>query len=198
MIDASQWPLHQNIALTTAVVDYAHARDVSVEGELGRVRSTCIFERDGGETVLTDPDEAGRFVAATGIDALAVSVGTALGPYGHRQPHIDYDLLCAIRRCTAVPLVLHGGSGVPPDMLARAIRIPGGGVSQVNLATDLELALLEAVGREAPMSNAECQALPDDRRDAAQIAVQRVVMDKMCRALLSEGQARALDLVGRP
>lgn len=195
MIDASAWPLRQNIALTRAVVDYAHARNVSVEAELGRVAAA---QDANGAEVYADPDEAGWFVADTGIDALAVSVGTALGAYEGRKPRIDYDRLRAIVRRTSIPLVLHGGSGVPADMLARAIRLPGGGVSQVNIATDLELALLEALGWGNRMTNAECWALPQDRLAVAQAAVQRVVVDKIRGYLLSEGQARDLWLAGQP
>jgi fructose-bisphosphate aldolase class II len=178
------------------VVDYAHARDVSVEAELGRVRSVH-GAMSGVDELYTDPEEAWRFVAATGIDALAISVGTAMGPCAGREPRIDYERLRAIRERTSIPLVLHGGSGVPADMLAQAIRLPGGGVSQVNIATDLEAAFLEALGRDTWMSNTECEALPYDRLCLAEAAVQHVVSDKMCSFLLSEGQARDLYLVGR-
>src|SRR5690606_29563078 len=84
MIDASDLPLEENIAIVTDVVDFAHAHHVSVEAELGRLGSADFIETDGGEELYTDPLEAGRFVRETGVDALAVTVGTAHGVYSVR------------------------------------------------------------------------------------------------------------------
>src|SRR5687768_13519427 len=136
MIDASEAPLAENIARSREVAAYAHARGASVEAELGRIGTTDRIETDDDVELYTDPDEAAVFVSATGVDALAVSVGTAHGVYLVRQPKIDIERLQAIRDRTAVHLVLHGGSGVPAEMVAQAIRMPGGGVSKVNIATD--------------------------------------------------------------
>ena len=82
--------------------------------------------------------------------------------YDGRQPKIDYHRIQQIRTLTSVPLVLHGGSGVPPEMIRRAVTLPGGGISKVNFATDLEQAFLTAVGREERLTNAECLQLPKD------------------------------------
>jgi fructose-bisphosphate aldolase, class II len=189
MIDASEKPLDDNIATTREVVEYAHARGVSVEAELGMIGTTDFVETDRDEELYTDPQEAQRFVRETQVDALAVSVGTAHGVYMVRQPKVDYDRLKAIRTLTPVHLVLHGGSGVPAEMMARAIQLPGGGVSKVNIATDLEIALLAALGRTERMTNAECQALAPERLEQGRAAVERTVSDKIVNFLGSAGHA---------
>jgi ketose-bisphosphate aldolase len=187
MIDASEAPLAENIARSREVVAYAHARGVSVEAELGRIGTTDRIETDDDVELYTDPDEAAAFV----IDALAVSVGTAHGVYLVRQPKIDIERLRAIRERTAVHLVLHGGSGVPAEMVAQAIGLPAGGVSKVNIATDLELAALAALGRAERMTDSEMSALPDELRARARDAVAACVHDKIANYLGSAGQADA-------
>src|SRR5215217_4048805 len=126
MIDQSAAPFTDNVRVTRAVVAYAHARGVSVEAELGRIGTTDFVETEEDEEQFTDPDEAGRFVAETGVDALAVAVGTAHGHYTTRKPRVDLARLEAIRARTPVHLVLHGGSGVPANMIQAAVRLPGG------------------------------------------------------------------------
>jgi fructose/tagatose bisphosphate aldolase len=121
-----------------------------------------------------------------------VSAGTAHGVYLVRQPKIDIERLQAIRNRTAVHLVLHGGSGVPAEMLAQAIRLPAGGVSKVNIATDLEQAALAALGRDERMTNAEMNALPDELRARAGDAVTECVHEKIADYLGSAGQANAV------
>lgn len=192
MIDASDKPLADNIAITRQVVEYAHAHDVSVEAELGRIGKADDeddIETDNDEELYTDPAEAQQFVRETGVDALAVSVGTVHGVYKVRQPRIDYDRLRALRAVIAIPMVLHGGSGVAPEMMHRAIQLEGGGVSKVNIATDLERALLGALGRETRMSNAECKALPAQALAPGLRAVEQVVEDKIVTFLRSAGYA---------
>jgi fructose-bisphosphate aldolase class II len=189
MIDASAKPLETNIAESREVVEYAHPLGVSVEAELGRISTTDDIESDGDEELYTDPDEAGRFVQETGVDALAVSVGTAHGVYLVRQPKIDYPRLRAIRAQTAVHLVLHGGSGVPAEMMVRAIQLPDGGVSKVNIATDLELAALAALNRERPLTDAEMSLLPEDQLAQAQNAVEQVVREKIQHFVISANRA---------
>ncbi len=179
MIDASSKELEENIAITREVVAYAHARGVSVEAELGRIFSADTAETESDEELYTDPQEAGRFVRETGVDALAVSVGTAHGVYMVRQPKVDLERLKAIRALTPVHLVLHGGSGVPEAMLQAAIHLPGGGVSKVNIATDLEQALLAVLGVEKRIPNADLLRLPPDVLARGAEAVQGVVVDKM-------------------
>jgi ketose-bisphosphate aldolase len=188
MMDASEKPYEENIAASREVAEYAHPLDVSVEAELGRITTTDFVETDEDKELYTDPQEAGFFIRETGIDALAVSVGTAHGVYLVRQPKIDYERLRAIRAQTSAHLVLHGGSGVPAEMIAEAVRIPGGGVSKVNIATDLELAALQALQRDSHLTDAEMNALPPDQLALARDAVEAVVRDKMLHFLKSSEQ----------
>jgi ketose-bisphosphate aldolase len=189
MLDASEKPFDENVATSREVVEYAQPLGVSIEAELGRITTTDYVETADDEELYTVPGEAAQFVEQTGIDALAVSVGTAHGVYLVRQPKIDLDRLRAIRALTDVHLVLHGGSGVPGEMIADAVRIPGGGVSKVNIATDLELAALGVLGRDHFMTNAEMNSLPEADRQRAQQAVYEVVQDKIQNFLKSGGRA---------
>jgi fructose-bisphosphate aldolase class II len=189
MIDQSAKPLEENIAVSAEVARLAHARGVSVEAELGKIGTTDFVETDEDEEHFTDPDEAGRFVAETGVDALAVAVGTAHGHYTTRKPRVDLERLRAIRERTPVHLVLHGGSGVPAGMIHDAIRLPGGGVSKVNIATDLEHAMLTALGRTERLSDEACRALPPGDMRLAEDAVERTVVEKIETYLLSAGRA---------
>lgn len=192
MMDASEKPLDENIALSKEASDYAHAHGASAEAELGMIGTTDMIETDRDEELFTDPDEAERFVRETRVDALAVSVGTAHGVYKVRQPRIDYDRLKAIKARTGAHMVLHGGSGVPAEMMARAIRLEGGGVSKINIATDLEQAFLQAIGRDKRMTNAECMALPPEQLEAGREAVEQTVAGKINNFVLSAGRARDL------
>ena len=189
MIDMSAKPLAENIAITREVTEYAHSKGVSVEAELGRIGTTDYVETDDDVELYTDPDEAQLFVEETQVDALAVSVGTAHGVYVVRQPKIDFERLKAIRARTPVHLVLHGGSGVPANMIQEAMRLNGGGISKVNIATDLEIAALGALGREQRMTNAECKALAPDELGKARAAVQATVTDKITNFVLSANRA---------
>jgi fructose-bisphosphate aldolase class II len=189
MIDASEKPLEENISISRQVVEYAHARGVSVEAELGRIGTTDFVETESDEELYTKPEEAERFVRATGVDALAVSVGTAHGVYTVRQPKIDIPRLRAIRALTSVHLVLHGGSGVPAEMMQAAVQLQGGGVSKVNIATDLELAALSALGRDRYLTDSEMEALPPEQKALARAAVEETVRDKIVNFLRSNGRA---------
>lgn len=189
MMDASEKPLDENIALSREAADYAHAHGASAEAELGMIGTTDMIETDRDEELFTDPDEAERFVRETKVDALAVSVGTAHGVYMVRRPRVDYDRLRAIKALTGAHMVLHGGSGVPSEMMERAIRLAGGGVSKINIATDLEVAFLGAIGRDKRMTNAECLALPPEQLELGRAAVERTVSDKISNFVLSEGRA---------
>ena len=132
MTDRSTLPFEENIAQVAELTKVAHAVNVSVEAELGHVGQGVLYakDRDAG---LTDPSQAKEYVERTGIDFLAVAIGTAHGVY-KGTPHLDFDLLHTIYNTVDVPLVLHGGSGTGDENLARAARE---GISKVNLATDL-------------------------------------------------------------
>jgi ketose-bisphosphate aldolase len=190
MIDASAKPYAENVEITREVVAYAHARGVSVEGELGRIGSADQMETQTDEELFTDPLEALQFVKETGVDALAVSVGTSHGVYTVRKPRVEVKVLQAIRQRTSVQLVIHGGSGTPSELLMPAIRMQGGGISKINIATDLELGFLKALGREDHLSSdAEGLALPQADLQRGLAAVDAVVEDKILNYLLSQQHA---------
>ncbi len=191
MIDASDRPFAENIATTRAVVDYAHARGVSVEGELGTIGAFGFSETDASDDVtMTNPEDVAAFVSGSGIDALAVSVGTVHGVREGTTVTLDVARLERIRERTTLPLVLHGGSGIEAEVLTGAIRIPGGGVSKVNLATDLELAMMRALSSETRLTDAQLIAYPRAALERAQAAVESVVWEKIGRYLLSGGGAK--------
>jgi len=168
---------------------------VSVEAELGRIGKAGNenIETEDDTELYTDPREARRFVDETGVDALAVSVGTVHGVYTVRRAKIDFDRLRAIRAETAAPLVLHGGSGVPPEDIQHAIHIPGGGVTKINIATDLVKRAARRAGAARRMLNAECLSLPPEQLAPALDAVEQTVIDKITHILSrSEGLCGAV------
>ncbi len=142
MIDGSHLPFEENIALVKSVVNFCHAHDCSVEAELGRLGGVeDDMEVDAESAFLTSPAEALRFAQLTGIDSLAVAIGTAHGLYTQR-PKIDFARLEKIRNTVDIPLVLHGASDVPDANVRRAIEL---GVCKVNVATELKIAFAGAV-----------------------------------------------------
>jgi tagatose 1,6-diphosphate aldolase GatY/KbaY len=142
MIDGSHLPFEENVALVKAVVDYCHRHDCSVEAELGRLGGVeDDMSVDEESAFLTDAQEARRFVQLTGVDSLAVAIGTAHGLYT-KTPKIDFQRLAEIRAVVDVPLVLHGASDVPDALVRRAIEL---GICKVNVATELKIAFAAAV-----------------------------------------------------
>lgn len=137
MIDASALPYEENVALTKKVCDACGAVGVPVEGELGHVGTT----RDLSMDAYTKVKEAARFVQETGVQALAIHVGTAHGRY-RQAPKLDIQRIRDIKAATGMPLVLHGGSGVPDEAIRMAIDA---GIRKVNLGTDLCYAFLDSV-----------------------------------------------------
>lgn len=190
MIDASEHPFEKNAEITRQVVSYAHQRGVCVEAELGKIGTTDFAETDHNEERFTDPEEAAEFCRITGVDALAVSVGTAHGPYTTTKPTIAYERLRAINALTDTPLVLHGASGVPSEMVVQAARLETGGVCKVNIATDLEMAMMAVLGRSGHMKNQELEAYSEALLKEADQAVQALVEEKIRNYLCSAGQAR--------
>jgi fructose-bisphosphate aldolase class II len=141
MIDASLAPLEDNIALTRRAVEIAHARGASVEAELGHVgQGDEVHGEDEQELHLTRVDEAERFVKETGVDALAVSIGTLHGLY-RGTPHLDFDRIAQLRAACPIPLVLHGGSDTPDPDIRRAIET---GIDKINIWTDVRIPYLQA------------------------------------------------------
>lgn len=190
MIDASQKEFAENIRTTKEVVDYAHRRGVAVEAELGRIGTADKIETDSDELLYTDPDEAKEFVDRTGADALAVSIGTAHGVYPVKDPKIDFKRLKSIRGKVAIPLVLHGGSGLPAETVNKAIK--NGGISKVNIATDLENAFLGSLGYDHRISNSEIWKLNPDALKKAGEAVQLLVEDRIQNFICSAGRMEEL------
>lgn len=143
MIDGSKLPLEENITLVRRVVQMAGdvLQQPAVEAELGRLGGKeDSLEVKPGEDIYTDPSEASRFADETGIDSLAVAIGTAHGFY-KGKPKLDFDRLAQLRDAVSVPLVLHGSSGVPDGDVQCAISL---GVCKVNFATELRVAYTEA------------------------------------------------------
>ena len=190
MIDASEMDYADNVAVTKEVVAMAHPRNLTVEAELGKIGTTDFVETDHDEELYTDPQEAKSFCEETNVDCLAVSVGTAHGVYTVRQPKVDYARLEEINKLTDTPLVLHGGSGVPSEMVTKAAQMPTGGVSKVNIATDLELAMLAVVGKEGHLTEAELNSYSDEMIEKSQEAVRLLVEDKIENYLGSANKAQ--------
>ena len=139
MIDGSALPFEENIAKTAEVVRYAHMVNVSVEGELGTIGDTGTSIEGGmTEVIYTDPDDAKKFVEETGVDTLAVAIGTCHGLYPKGvTPKLRMDVLKAIKEKVDLPLVLHGGSGNPDSEIAEAVEI---GIQKVNISSDYKSA----------------------------------------------------------
>lgn len=141
MIDGSKLPLAENIALTKRVVDVARSVGVSVEAELGKIGGTeddiYVSEKDA---FFTDPGEAEVFVRETGVESLAVAIGTAHGQY-KGIPELDFPRLEKIRSLVNIPIVLHGSSGVPDEAIIESIRL---GVRKVNIDTNIREAFVSA------------------------------------------------------
>lgn len=139
MIDGSTLPLRKNIALTSRVVETAHAVGVSVEAELGTIGQTDGEAEAGANTIVhTDPDDAVRFVAETGIDSLAVAIGTSHGIYpSWMKPELKLDLLRQLASAVSAPLVLHGGSANPDAEIAEAVTR---GINKINISSDIKAA----------------------------------------------------------
>lgn len=144
MLDASTKPYEENVALTRQAVEAAHAAGMGVEGELGHVgRGEAYADVSARKAGFTRPEDAERFVAETGVDALAVAFGSVHGVFkGTGESELDLDLLDRIRGRVDIPLVLHGGSGLTDEDLRAAIQH---GISKVNVYTDMALAAVAAM-----------------------------------------------------
>jgi len=197
MMDGSALEFQENVKITKKVVDVAHPLDVSVEAELGHIQSITesTTEKDR-EAVLTDPKEAEEFVSATGIDSLAVAIGTAHGAYKFKgKPLLAFDRLKEIMQVVNIPLVLHGASGVSEDVVGRGAKVGAQwkgasgvpdediqkairlGICKVNIATDLRLAFTCGV-REYLTQHPETFK-PEDYLGAGRDAVKQVAKEKM-------------------
>ncbi|WP_434578029.1 class II fructose-1,6-bisphosphate aldolase [Thermoanaerobacterium thermosaccharolyticum] len=183
MMDASKLPLEKNIEVTKNVVNIAHGMGVSVEAEIGKIGGTednvTVDER---EAAMTDPDEAYKFAKETGVDYLAISIGTAHGPY-KGEPKLDFDRLKKIKEMLKMPIVLHGASGVPEADIRKAVSL---GVNKINIDTDIRQAFAARL-RELLKEDEEVY---DPRKilGPCKEAMKEVVKNKM-RMFGSEGRA---------
>ena len=153
MIDASKLPYSENVKKVQRVVEFAHTCHATVEAELGRLvgQEDNVVTTDA-EKAYTNPEDAVSYAAETGIDSLAVAIGTAHGLY-KGTPKLDFDRLKEIRARVEIPLVLHGASDVPDEMVQHAIEL---GITKVNIATDLKIPFANAVKaffKEHPEAN---------------------------------------------
>ena len=173
MIDASDLPFDENVALTKQAVDYAHQHGVLAQGELGEVvRGVAEIKK----VALTDPDQAEEFVKATGVDTLAVSVGNIHGIIKMREgvPKLDLERLAAIYQKVKIPLVLHGASGLDASQIRKAIE---SGIRIINIHTEINLAFSEAL-RWALINSPE-EVDPRKYLPFATEAVRKLVEEKL-------------------
>lgn len=189
MFDGSHLPYEENVEITREIVRVAHAVDVAVEAELGLVGGTegesGTEEANTESAALTDPDQAWDFVKKTGVDALAVAIGTAHGLY-RKKPTIDIDRLIAIRKKVSVPLVLHGGSDTPEDKLLSSIDH---GIAKININSDLKAAFTRSL--RSSLSNAPDDIAFEKHLAHATIAMKKTLKQKM-ELFRSSGKALGL------
>ncbi len=208
MIDGSKHPFEENIAITKKVVEYAHDRGVVVEAELGRLAgiedAVSVSSRDA---TFTDPDQAVEFVQRTGVDSLAIAIGTSHGAYKFKgEPMLDFERLEKISKLLPdFPLVLHGAStvlpefvdlcntygghvpgakGVPEDMLLRAGKM---GVCKINIDTDLRLAMTASIRKHLAENPGDFD--PRQYLKPAREAIKNMVKHKMKNVLNCSGKS---------
>lgn len=174
MIDGSRLPLEENISLTKLVARAAHAAGCSAEAELGHIGGVEDSVDGGSRTLLADPMEAERLAEETQIDYLAPALGTAHGIYT-TTPKIDFLRLKEIRSRVQIPLVLHGGSGIPDEMVREAIR---GGISKVNFGTELKLAWYSAMKEMLEKEDEPWKIASEARAKVGQVVHSKIVLCK--------------------
>ena len=183
MIDGSKHSLEDNIALTNKVIEAARPLGISVEAELGKIGGTeDDITVSALEAMFTDPAEAQRFVQATGVDSLAIAIGTAHGQY-KGTPKLDFERLKQITALVNTPIVLHGSSGVPDEALREAISL---GVCKVNIDTNIREAFVLAA-RQVLEANAK-EIDPRNVLGPARTAAIAIIREKI-RVFGSNGKA---------
>lgn len=174
MFDGSHYDLENNIKFTKEIVKVAHACGVSVEAELGRLSGIedqiAVDEKDA---MFTDPEEARVFVSETGVDSLAIAIGTAHGVY-KGKPKLDFERLSKIKSLLKLPIVLHGASGISEKDLTKAIKL---GVNKINIDTDIRLAFKQ--GFEQVIKEKPEEFDPRKLCGSAKERVQKVVEEKI-------------------
>ena len=138
MFDGSSLPYEENVRQTKQIVELAHLLNISVEGELGTIGNTGNSDEGGGTILFTQPEQVVDYVTHTGVDALAIAIGTSHGLYPKGfKPTLQLDLLKSIRAITTIPLVLHGGSGQDDEQIKKACEI---GIQKINVASEYKAA----------------------------------------------------------
>lgn len=174
MIDTAHLPYEENIAMVKKVVEIAHSVGVAVEGELGKIGGVednlIVNER---EATFTVPSEAKNFVEQTGLDMLAIAIGTAHGEY-KGEPKLDFERLSAIRKLVDVPLILHGASGVPDVQIKESLKR---GIAKINIATELKIPMAMAI--KDCFANKPGETDPRNYMGMAKVAVKEVVREKI-------------------
>jgi len=173
MYDGSSLPFDQNVEITRKAVEIAQPYGASVEAELGLVGGFGLMETDNVANILTQPDEVVTFVERTGVDSLAVSIGTAHGVY-QQLPKLDISLLVELNAASTVPLVLHGGSGTPDDQMRAAIE---NGICKFNVYTDIRIAMWDRF-KQIVAKQKRDDPLPNDYISQLQEALGDVVEEK--------------------
>lgn len=209
MIDGSKYPLDENIKITKKVVEYAHSKGVVVEAELGRLAGIeDAVNVSSKDAIFTDPDEALEFIERTGVDSLAIAIGTSHGAYKFKgEPRLDFERLEKISKLLPdTPLVLHGAStvlpefvtacneyggnipgaqGVPEEMIRRATTF---GICKVNIDTDLRLAMTAAIRKHLTENPSDFD--PRKYLGPARTAIKDMVQHKIRDVLGSSNSAR--------
>ncbi len=183
MFDGSHHPYEENVEITKKIVETAHAMGISVEGELGTIGGTeDDISVDEENARLADPKEAIRFYKETNVDALAIAVGSAHGMY-IGEPKLHYEIIEAVSKEIDIPLVLHGGSGIPDESVKKAISL---GIGKVNVNTENQIVMTNTI-REIFAKN---QNVYDPRKylGPARDAIKEVVRGKI-RLFGSNGKA---------
>ena len=207
MFDGSTLPYKENTAKTKQVVAWAHKRNVSVEAEIGALRTDEDLTKEGTrEALFTDPEQAEMFVKETGIDALAISIGTEHGPFKSvGKTKLDFKRLAEIKKRVSIPLVLHGASGIPKKILTIAhnqcesmhdcVRLDGArgvsdaairkaislGIRKINIGTDMRLAFTAGLRRallEHTTVSDERELLKEARSLIKEVALQKIQLFK--------------------
>ena len=182
MYDGSSLPFEENVKMTRAAVEIAHPHGVSVEAELGHVGGSDLAETQHVESVFTEPDDVAKFVEQTGVDALAVSIGTGHGRY-RSLPTLNIERLIELTEATDVPLVMHGGSGTPDDQVRNAVAH---GITKLNVFTDERMAMFRGLKEAALMERPD--PLPEHLFGPIRKALAELVAEKI-RLLSTDGRA---------
>lgn len=187
MIDASHLPYEENITISQKVVEAAHAVGVSVEAELGTIGDTGNTVEGGvSEVIYTDPKIAQDFIEKTGVDSLAVAIGTAHGIYPKNvEPKLRLDILEEIESLTDLPLVLHGGSSNPDEEISKAVTM---GVNKINISSDIKIVFANKLREVLNAGNTEIRE-PNVLFPSCMEETKRVALEKI-RLFKSENKAQ--------